>query len=281
LDSLFRQLQFLDEIESGDLPVDTVVFDRVMDDYAGKKSIHAVFFRSYIRHSRNPEVQSWFRRYVRKREWDSFFVSNTVSLWAFSESLPSEERERELSASVSDSGKRDEGINLYFLDHIKFFEDELVVHVYSNPWREVSMPEEGGDGERSVNVMVGAPTNALSVMASRFGARNEEEFFTRVSTMSDFLRDKYGLVKESDVTGEGAFSRTGADRVIVQFGVGHDIVPDIAQCHAVLFLFSARENRGYRVVFFMNVSEKNHSYEIADELFNQLIYLTTLTYFAG
>lgn len=274
MSNLFDMIDYLTAIESETIPFDSNVLDRTADAFLVDRTIRSLFFLSAIYQTDYAPLRDWYKGYVRDNDPVPKFTKVAQQLWKYKKPVASAQT---LVTSVSPSGKRDEGLNTFHLHGMEAFNGRLVFYVFRNPWTVISIGD-GNSDEDSVALVAGGPTNAMKVQARKHATPTVADYSLVVSRSEAFLKEKYGHVESMDLSAIGTYSRTNAERVMVQFAAGKDLVPSIVACQAAVFLYSATENATYSVSFFMNISERNQAYDILDLRFNQIVYLTALVY---
>ncbi|MBN2546696.1 MAG: hypothetical protein JXB50_12920 [Spirochaetes bacterium] len=241
-------------------------------EFVGQKTLHGLLFEAFLRHTRNPVIRRQVLLMLKGNNIDDVFSRILTRLYNSRVKKVKMQNIDQLQYSFKDE-YFDENINLFNQKEMLFFDNELGLMLFNNPWvkTEYKRTDEKEINKDGFYLNYRGETNSLGIYFYKFTDISFEEFNNKVIySKYSFERFNYhGKVKELEKS--GILKKSNADKIFLNYGFGVNDWHSGENILFTLFLYSEKHQRGYSVSYCMNFLKNNNNYEMRHRIWNQLM----------
>ena len=245
----------------------------LLDNYLGQNSLQSLFFESFLRYTKNKNIQNEVLDYLSKNNINTNFSNNLRKLYA-SDPITTKRRSDGLEIlrySYNDS-EFDENINLFHFREVGLFDNEIGMLLFNNDWNTLSFDNPINENIEWFFIACGGQTNALTISFRKYSNITEDETES-IYYASAYTQKYQENWKVTTLPLEGVLNRAGADSVTIAYGLGPDAYVNIIETGTFnAYLYNKKNNMMYEISYFMNFSPININYSERNRMFNLLLF---------
>jgi len=236
-----------------------------------------LLFESYLLATKSQNVEKFITDYFKSRGITDGLSAVLMRLYS-SKAEKYQMNKEEYTKYNYQNALFDENINLFNMDEITLFNNQLGLMLFDNKWTQLKIEDSTGKRGDAVTFVFGGGTNAISITIKQL---NNIDFkvFESSELKGKFYYTKYSNFKISELERIRILNRAGADRIYL--GIGRDkdsTFKEIENYSVVLYLYSSQKKIGYVIDYSMNISPMNNNYSIRDSLYNHLLFQIYLSF---
>ena len=237
--------------------------------YVGKDTLQGLLFESFLRYTKNKNVQNRVLEYIYENEIETNFTNSLKILYAAVPVINQSGERTEIQYNYNNS-LFDENINLFSFNEVLLFNGELGMLLFDNDWSVFSVPSSGN--MEMFGLMYGGGTNYMTIIFTKHSNLNERNIETvfRQEYYSNMFGNNWVIDEISPV---GIMSRSGADKIYIAHGLGTErLVRTIENGAFNVYLYNRSNRTLYEINYFMNFSHVNIHYSERQRIFNLLFF---------
>jgi hypothetical protein len=243
--------------------------------YIGKETMHSLLFESFLRCTKNRDIQNRILKYIDDNKINTGFTDSLKKIYAAVPEVMQME-EKDITRYNYNDSEFDENIDLFHFDEVEFFDNEMGLLLFENDWTVMSLRGEDND-EESFSLIYGGGTNSMYIHLSKYSNVDERDIETKYK--SDFYEELYGKNwKISELPLEGILKRAGADKIVIAHGLGPAVIETIDTATFNVYLYNRKNKTLYSISYFMNFSPININFSERDRIFNLLFFHTLFAF---
>jgi PBP1b-binding outer membrane lipoprotein LpoB len=268
----YQSLQiFLNAVNNDEISVADERFEQCFEMFLGKTTLHSLAFESFLRNTRNSRVQSYTLNYFKVNNIENSFTNTLKKLYSSAATQSSLDGKLK-SRYVYNNSEFDEAINLSTWSEQSFFNGELGLLLFDNDYEAFAL--NGDSAAQNITLLFGGGTNSLIVMLNKYSGVEPGDVSSRLK--ADFYNQKYGNNwRTQELSLNGVLKRAGADKIIMAFGIGSDVVEEGT---FNIYLYKGNSKTLYEISYYMNFSQKNINFSERYRIFNFILFQLFLTY---
>ena len=261
---------FLRAWDRNQVTVDDETLSALFANYLGQDSMHSLLFESFLRYTRNEQIQRRILDYVDNNNIETSFTTSLRRLYTATPIIISMEGREAIRFDYNNT-EFDENIDLFNFNEVTIFDGEAGLLLFDNSWSIISVDAPERPEETMFALNFGGATNALLISFRRFSNVDEDAIFNKINT--DFHNNRFnGNWIYTELPLAGIISRSGADRFIIAHGYGTDVIPTIQEAMFSSFLYNRNTRVLFEISYLMNFSPMNINYSEKDRIFNLLFF---------
>jgi hypothetical protein len=257
--------------------IDNEILPILFENNLGKNTMNGLLFESFLRYTKNEDIQKRVLEYIEANNIDTGFTDNLKKLYAAIPVVTSE-GDKDIVRYVYNNSEFDENINLFRFNLMGVFNDEVRLFLFENDWHLMARHET--NNESIFIIMYGGNTNAISLIFRKHSNINENEIDSKLRI--NYFNDKYNgnwMVNELPLV--SILTGPGTDRYIVAHGYGPEEIPSIESATFITYLYNRKNRALYEINYYMNISPENINYPERSRIFNLLFFQTLLMVIAN
>jgi len=249
-------------------------FENVSDKYYS--TYQRLLFESYLLKTKNEKIQNYISSYINQNNLQDNFSSTLNRLYQGKPEQYTSNNQKYERINIS-GNFIDEEINLFNMKEITVFNNDLGLMLFDNNWTIVNIKDDITN-EKNISLIYGGGTNSIAIYIKQTTNISFNDF-KMLQIDGKFYKEKYSDYQVIELPNEGILGRSGADHIFLGVGSGADIAfKDIDNFSAVMFIYSEKNQTGYKIDYFMNISPKNNNYQIRNDLFNHLLFQNLMSF---
>jgi hypothetical protein len=272
--------KYLNNFDNNKIQINDEKLKQLYVMYSGKDNISSLLFESYLRFTSNNEVRQRILGIITNNKLNDSFSLSLVRLYNSSVEDVNGKNQQDKRFNYNDV-YYDEHINQFTQDEIGLFDKHLGIMLNRNSWGFLEYQNTKDDSkiEDKNNVMAiyGGGTNSMNISFKRIPNISKEDF--KIKEIDASIGKKgYQNWKIIELSNEGILHNSGTDLFVIGFGYGPDIFSPIESGRFEGYLYNSKQNTGYTVDYYMNISPKNNNYENRYRLWNKLLFQLLFSY---
>jgi hypothetical protein len=276
MNDYLNMYSYLRAWDKDEINVDDQRVSAFFTHYVGNNTLQSLLFESFLRYTKNKNIQSTILNYINKNNINTNFTNSLKKLF---DAVPINKisDERDMIQYNYNNSEYDENINLFLFNEVKVFDNELGLLLFNNDWREISFNNENNRHEEGFFLIYGGGTNSMTIHFRKYINIEEENIETKFNL--EHYNGKYkNKWKIDELPLEGILNRAGADRIFIAHGTGPDIVETIESATFNVYLYNKNNKTLYEVSYFMNISPININFIERNRIFNFLFFQILFTF---
>ena len=245
-------------------------------NYVGNDTIQSLLFESFLRFTKNKNIQNQILDYISINNINTNFTENLKKLYAAVPIIRQSNGKDTIQYNFNNI-EFDENINLFLFKEQYTFNNEIGLLLFENNWNNISFNNSANKNIDAFFLMFGGGTNALTITFRRYANVSENELESIYNAMA--YKNKYNdKWKVTSLPLEGILERAGANKITIAHGLGPDIIDTIETGTFNIYLYKEEANVLYEVSYFMNFSPININFSERNRIFNLLFFQTLFTF---
>ena len=268
---------FLKEWNDNKIKVDDEKFASMMDGLIGKDTLHSLQFEAFLRYTKNKNIQKRILKYINDNKLDSNFMTSLKKLYVTKE-VKHKSGEKDVIQYNYKDQEYDENINLFWSKEVNFFNNELGLLVFDNDWYVMTVKNQNEADRNIFSLLYGGGTNSMTIMFKKYPDVKEKDIKSNSKFKTETIESKYksNYVKK-ELPLEGVLQKSGADKIIIMYGMGPDLLNTVSGTFAAFFYNKSKKTL-YEVTYFMNFSSINIHYSERNRMYNLLLFQLLFIY---
>ena len=266
---------YLKDWDKNEINVDEENLSALFNNYIGKETLESLLFESFLRYTKNKNIQNRVLTYIKKNKLKTNFTESLKKLYA-AVPIVKQADGKDVTQYSFNNSEFDENINLFLFDEVGFFNNEIGMLLFDNDWGIMTLKnikDNSDAGKDSFVLIYGGGTNSMTISFDKYSNIDEKNIESKIKT--DYYKKYNDNWKITTLPLEGILSRAGADKFIIVYGVGNDnYFKEIEEASFSSYLYNKRNKVLYEIRFFMNFSSANISFLERGRIFNLLFFQT-------
>jgi hypothetical protein len=258
--------------------VDNELLSAFFTNYVGTNTMHGLLFESFLRYTRNINIQNQILYYINSNDIYTNFANSLRKLYVAIPVVRQSDGKDVIQYNYNNT-EFDENINLFLFEERYTFYNEIGLLLFYNDWNMFTYNNSANRNIEAFFLIFGGGTNALTITFRRYAniTKDEPESIYNASAYRQRYDDKWAVI---NLPLEGILSRAGADRVTIAYGLGPDTInnPDIETGTFNVYLYKEAENMMYEISYFMNIAPTNIHFSERNRMFNFLLFQTLFAF---
>ena len=261
---------YLKDWNDNKIKVDDEKFVSLMDGLIGKDTLQSLQFEAFLRYTKNKNIQKRILKYINDNKLNSVFTTSLRKLYAAKE-VKYKFGEKDVIQYNYKDQEYDENINLFLSKEVNFFNNELGLLVFDNNW-DVLIAYRHRQDETDNTLLCGGGTNSMAIAFKKYPDVKEKDIKSNSKFKTESIEAKYknSYVKK-ELQLEGVLQKSGADKIIIMYGTGSDMLDTVSGTFAAYFYNKSKKTL-YEVTYFMSFSSINIHYSERNRMYNLLLF---------
>jgi hypothetical protein len=260
---------YLKDWDRDEIVVDDSRLSALFTYYIGKETLQSLLFESFLRYTKNKDIQNRIINYIDKNKINNSFANNLKKIYAAISVIKQSSGKNVIQYNYNNL-EFEENMNLFHFNEVEFFNNELGLLLFDNDWNIMSFSGTNKD-EESFFLIYGGGTNSMTIHFSKYSNINEQDIETKYKL--NFYNEKYkGNWKITELLLDGILNRAGADKIVIAHGLGPDIIETIETATFNVYLYNRDNKILYEISYFMNFSPININFSERERIFNLLFF---------
>jgi hypothetical protein len=258
------------------ITVDDKALSAIFINNFGQNTMHSLLFESFLRYTKNVNIQQRVLKYIDNNNIETGFTSNLRKLYAANPVIKTVNG-KNITQYIYNNKEYDENINLFNFNEVGFFNGELGLLLFENDWGLLTVNNSNQNNEESILLTYGGGTNSILIILKKYSNLNENDINSKLRI--DYYNKRFnGNWKINGLPPVGILGRSGADRFIIAHGHGAEEIPTIQAAIFNTYLYNKNKKALYEISYYMNFSPININYSERDRIFNLLFFQSLFVY---
>jgi hypothetical protein len=274
----FDKYKYLTALDKNNVILTDEKIDLFFKDYIGKETMESLLLESFFRYTKNKEIQKKVLNYLQKNKLSDEYSQSLIRLYNSKEKKYQQDKVEQIQYDYN--GKYfDENINLFYQSEKLFFNNELGIMLFDNPWAYLSFKnnDDKKSDDDSFVLIYGGGTNSMTINFNKFPNLDFEQFSAKEINKS-YNKQKYDNWKLVELENKEIFENSGSDKIFIGVGIGPDTIPEIDCGTFDIYLYNEKLKCGYSISYFMNFSKINNNYKLRKRIWNQILFQLCFSY---
>jgi uncharacterized protein YqgQ len=270
---IFGMINYLEKWEKNINLINNSTIDQLYKNYINKNNFMSLQLECFLLQTKNEKIREVISSYIKKNKLSDEVSQALLRLYA---------SKKEAAINNGASGIRfnyknqlyDENIDLFNINEISLFDDELGSMIFTENYKEINMRDIKTDkiDKNFYGIIYGGGTNSFTITFQRYENVDLENFKIQAFKNMDESTQMVELVLD------GMLSNSGAEQYYLGMNYGPDILPGIERSNVYAYLYNSKIKKGYKITYFMNYSKSSNNYLIRKRIWNRLLFQALFNY---
>lgn len=282
--------QFLRDWDEGKKTVDDKLLDALYANNVGKNTLNGLQFEAFLRATKNSGIRAAVTGYIDAKALADPFSTSLKKLYAAKE-LTAEVNGTDTCRYSYNDEEFDEDIDLFDFYETTMFDGKFGLLLFDNTWEQINLADgksaseepptdaentesdaSAGPSIKSFYLITGGGTNTMTVYFKRYANIPESKIGETLASENN--QAKYPDWKAFGLDAKGILASSGADKYIVAYGTGPDVLPGIDSGTFNAYCYDTATQTLYEMSSSMNFSPMNISYPARARIYNYILFNT-------